>query len=116
MDCNLLGLESALLNVLTNAEYEVNRIADEQDKWIELNCCVEDDAVTVTISDSGGGIDSSVLPYIFDPFYTTKETGAGTGLGLSVTKNLLEKMGAEIRADNAPSGGAQFSIKLQKAR
>jgi len=116
VDCNLLGLESALLNVLANAEYEVNRIADEQDKWIELNCCVEDDAVTVTISDSGGGIDSSVLPYIFDPFYTTKETGAGTGLGLSVTKNLLEKMGAEIRADNAPSGGAQFSIKLQKAR
>ena len=114
VDCNLLGLESALLNILTNAEYEVKRIGDEQDKWIKLNCCVEEDAVTVTISDSGGGIDSSVLPYVFDPFYTTKEPGDGTGLGLSVTKNLLEKMGAEIRADNAPSGGAQFSIKLQK--
>jgi C4-dicarboxylate-specific signal transduction histidine kinase len=60
----------------------------------------------------GAGISELTLPYIFDPFYTTKEPGEGTGLGLSETYKLLSDMGASISAANSPSGGATFTIEF----
>ncbi|MFH1136937.1 MAG: ATP-binding protein [Pseudomonadota bacterium] len=68
--------------------------------------------VMVEISDNGPGIPAEVLPHVFDPFYTTKEPGQGTGLGLSVAHGVVENHGGRITARGAPGEGAAFVIEL----
>ena len=105
-------LEQALLNVLSNAEYAVNKFSASGRKHICISLLKDATATKIEISDSGAGISELTLPYIFDPFYTTKEPGEGTGLGLSETYKLLSDMGASISAANSPSGGATFTIEF----
>ena len=71
--------------------------------------------VELTIEDTGTGIDPTVLPFIFEPFVTTKPPGAGTGLGLSTVHGIVEQSGGVIRASNKPGGGTRFSVFLPKA-
>jgi len=63
------------------------------------------------VADIGGGIPKSVLPHIFEPFYTTKEIGKDTDLGISVTYGIIRDMGGSIEAENI-EGGARFVITL----
>ena len=67
------------------------------------------------ISDTGSGIEPEHLAHIFDPFYTTKEVGHGTGLGLTVSRRIVEEHGGWIAADNNAEGGATFTIYLPQA-
>jgi len=114
IDCFVQGhpleLEQALLSILSNAEYAVSKLDESRDRWIDISLTNEGGQTQLRIADSGIGISETRLPYIFDPFYTTKETGEGTGLGLSVTRKLLADMGATITAHNADTGGAVFVI------
>ena len=66
----------------------------------------------IEISDNGAGLQQEEAHRIFDPFYTTKEPGQGTGLGLAVSARLIEGMGGQIDATGAPGGGAVFSVSL----
>jgi PAS domain S-box-containing protein len=66
-----------------------------------------DQAVRVRIKDSGPGIPENRLPRIFDPFYTTKKVGTGSGLGLSVSRKIVDLHGALIDIRNSPSGGLE---------
>jgi two-component system, NtrC family, sensor kinase len=68
--------------------------------------------VEIVVADNGPGIPRALLEQIFDPFVTTKEPGAGTGLGLAVSARLVETMAGMIRADNSADGGAVFTIVL----
>lgn len=68
----------------------------------------------VKISDTGRGIAPENLEKIFDPFYTTKDIGAGTGLGLAVSRRIVEEHGGIIEAANNSDGGATFTIYLPK--
>jgi two-component system, NtrC family, sensor kinase len=72
-------------------------------------------AVDLTIADSGPGIPAEILPRIFDPFFTTKAVGHGSGLGLFITHEIIEKHGGCIAASNRPEGGAAFRIRLPAA-
>jgi C4-dicarboxylate-specific signal transduction histidine kinase len=66
----------------------------------------------VTVRDNGGGIDAEVLPKIFDPYFTTKEPGKGTGIGLYMSKVIVEKnMEGKLTARNV-NGGAEFRIEV----
>jgi signal transduction histidine kinase len=62
--------------------------------------------------DNGSGIPAEDLNRIFDPFYTTKDTGKGTGLGLSVSLRIVEDMGGDIRAKSEKGKGATITIIL----
>jgi two-component system, NtrC family, sensor kinase len=70
----------------------------------------------IDVGDTGIGIDPEHLPRIFDPFYTTKEVGRGTGLGLSVTYGIIEKHGGHIEAHSQKGRGATFTITLPIAQ
>ncbi len=70
------------------------------------------EGVLIEISDTGPGIPEEVLPHLFEPFYTTKEEGEGTGLGLSVAYGIIENHRGRIWAQNHPGGGAGFFIEL----
>jgi PAS domain S-box-containing protein len=68
--------------------------------------------VELRVEDSGGGIASQHLTRIWDPFFTTKPPGQGTGLGLFVTHGVVARYGGTIRAENRSEGGARFVVEL----
>lgn len=70
------------------------------------------DFVVVQVSDTGCGIEPQVLPHIFDAFFTTKEAGVGTGLGLNVVQNILVSHGGFIRVSSTPGQGSTFFFYL----
>jgi len=70
------------------------------------------DDVRVTVSDSGTGIPPAVVARIFEPFFTTKPIGRGTGLGLALSKKLIELHGGRIWVDSEPGKGSTFTFTL----
>jgi two-component system NtrC family sensor kinase len=68
--------------------------------------------VKVMVKDSGKGIPAADLPRIFEPFYTTKPSGAGTGLGLSISYGIVSDHGGFMDVQSEPGAGAEFWIWL----
>jgi PAS domain S-box-containing protein len=66
----------------------------------------------LTVADTGTGIDKDIIDRIFDPYYTTKETGKGTGLGLSVVQGIVKSCGGNIRIDSEPGKGTEIHVYL----
>ena len=72
----------------------------------------EPDRILVEVGDNGSGLRDEDLSRVFDPFFTTREVGQGTGLGLSVCYGIVREHGGQITARNAEVGGAVFTIEL----
>ncbi len=70
----------------------------------------ETHSVRIDISDSGPGVDETLLDRVFQPFFTTK--AKGTGLGLAITRRLVEEHGGTINLQNNPEGGASFILRF----
>jgi signal transduction histidine kinase len=102
-----LQLVQVVLNLLVNAIQ-----ASEGKAIIDLEVDPEGDGVRLRVRDRGAGIPDEVLPHIFDPFFTTKAPGEGTGLGLSVSFDLVRQHGGVLEAHNYEGGGACFDLWL----
>lgn len=100
-------LQQVFLNLLLNA-------IDAMPEGGVLSITIERDGavVVVRIADSGTGISSEQLARIFEPFYTTKPAGRGSGLGLVVAKGIVEEHGGSIDVNSEAGGGAEFSIRF----
>jgi two-component system, NtrC family, sensor kinase len=68
--------------------------------------------LAVQVTDTGGGIPEHIIKSIFNPFFTTKPTGSGTGLGLSVSRGIIEKHGGHIDVESKPGQGTTFTVYL----
>jgi two-component system, NtrC family, sensor kinase len=70
------------------------------------------DKIEISVKDNGNGIPSKVLDKIFQPFFTTKPTGQGTGLGLSLSYDIIKAHGGEIKVDTKEGEGSGFIVQL----
>jgi signal transduction histidine kinase len=105
-----------LLNLFNNAFYAVNeksRSANEGYKpTVSVQTKKEKDSVYITVSDNGNGIPQNVVDKIFQPFFTTKPTGQGTGLGLSLSYDIIKAHGGEIKVETNEGEGSEFLILI----
>ncbi|OQY96270.1 MAG: two-component sensor histidine kinase [Sphingobacteriales bacterium UTBCD1] len=106
-----------ILNLINNAFYAVNERKKLNEPGYEPEVIVstrkEKDKVEVKVKDNGTGIPEKIKDKIFQPFFTTKPTGSGTGLGLSLAYDIVKAHGGEIKADTKEGKGSEFIIQLQ---
>jgi len=105
LTCRPRLLNQLLFNLLANAAE-----ATRDDGTITLRTRHDGTHLFLTVEDDGAGIPPSELPRIFDPGFTTKGVGVGSGLGLSICLEIVQDHGGTIRADSAPGAGARFEI------
>lgn len=103
-DC---GLQTVFQNLFQNAHHAMNGSGT-----ITIQTREQGSYVTVTIKDSGCGIPEPMKTKIFDPFFTTKANGKGTGIGLTICREIIQRSGGNISLENAEKQGAQFTISL----
>jgi signal transduction histidine kinase len=100
----------AILNLITNAFYAITEKKKQQPEGYEPTVSVStkkvDGQVEIRVKDNGNGIPQKVLDKIFHPFFTTKPTGQGTGLGLSLSYDIVKAHGGEIKVETLPAGEA----------
>ncbi len=101
-------MKQVLLNLVINAVQAMTPAGGT----ITIASRREDDTIAIQVEDDGPGIDPAILDRIFDPFFSTKAPGEGTGLGLSVSYGIVRDHGGTITAANRPGGGAVFTIIL----
>jgi two-component system, NtrC family, sensor kinase len=107
--CNAGHINQVFMNILTNA---AQAITGEGTIDVRIDAIDEGKAICVVISDSGPGIPDDVIEKITDPFFTTKDVGEGTGLGLWITENIVRAHGGGMVCESAPGKGATFTITL----
>ena len=105
-----------VLNLITNAFYAVTERKKLQPEGYEPVVAVvtrkEAGKVEICVSDNGTGIPQKVMDKIFQPFFTTKPTGQGTGLGLSLSYDIVKAHGGELKVETKEGEGSEFIIQL----
>lgn len=113
-------LEQVFFNLVANARDAMNggrgRAGSDRPRRIDIRSRTEEGRVTVAVADSGCGIPVGERHKIFEPFYTTKATGQGMGLGLSITYGIVKDYGGDIEVADAPGGGSVFRLTFPVSR
>jgi signal transduction histidine kinase len=110
--CMMIGdsvqIQRAIQNVLINA---IQASADNNGS-VSVSCTEKEFYVDVRVRDTGAGIPPDQINKIFDPYFTTKQSKSGTGLGLYITKKVVEDHAGSIKVDSTPGEGTTFTIRL----
>jgi len=105
-----------ILNLINNAFYAVDekkkQIGEGYEPTVSVSTKRNNDKVEIKVTDNGNGIPQKVLDKIFQPFFTTKPTGQGTGLGLSLSYDIVRAHGGEIKVETKEGEGSTFIIQL----
>jgi signal transduction histidine kinase len=111
-DCTLIGdavqINRAVQNVILNAV----QASAEKKGSVTVDCKQKEFYVDIRVADTGSGIDPSQMSKIFDPYFTTKQGKSGTGLGLYITKKVVEDHNGSIKVDSTPGVGTTFTLRL----
>jgi signal transduction histidine kinase len=110
VDVNPVQIDQVLMNVVVNA-----RDAMPDGGRLTISTWKLDGGAVVTVADTGIGIDPAIQDRIFDPFFSTKDPGKGSGLGLSTAHGILRHAGGSLAVSSAPGEGTTFSINLPLA-
>jgi len=102
-------IDQVFVNLISNA---VDAMAGNG--RLTLRTALQDDIITVAISDTGCGIPKPLLGKIFDPFVTTKDPGKGTGLGLSIVYKIVSRYGGRIGVESEEGKGATFTVQFPR--
>ena len=100
-------LQQVIVNLINNA---LDAMEDQSHRQVTITVA----GPTISVRDTGAGIDPDHVANIFDPFFTTKAPGKGLGLGLSISFNIVSDFGGVLSAQNHPDGGAVFTVTLQE--
>lgn len=106
--CDAAQIEQVLLALCMNA---IDAMPHGGNLWLK-SAQLNDTEIQLTIRDDGTGIPESVLRNLFEPFLTTKEVGKGVGLGLAISKGIVDRHGGKIEVDSTPGHGTTFRITL----
>ena len=105
-----------ILNLITNAFYVVDEkkklLVQGFEPTVSVSTKKQDGKVTISVKDNGNGIPAKILDKIFQPFFTTKPTGQGTGLGLSLSYDIVKAHGGELKVETKEGEGSEFIIQL----
>ncbi len=106
-------LVQVIVNLLTNAIDALEGAVEDNELTIEATACSE--GVWIEVRDTGQGIPNDVQKKLFEPFFTTKDIGQGTGMGLAISRSLMEGMNGSIRFESTPGVGTSFYLVLPAA-
>jgi signal transduction histidine kinase len=110
----LNGIPGALTQVLTNLCLNAHAHAFAQGSMqgqLQIDAAVVNGKVEITVADDGMGMNEATLKSAFEPFFTTRRNGGGSGLGLYITYNLVtHQLGGSVTCDSAPGKGARFRV------
>lgn len=104
-------IEQVLVNLLNNAR---DAMGESPERRIRIEARQDGDLIRLDVTDTGGGVPADKLERIFEPFYTTKPVGRGTGIGLSVARRTMQALGGSISVANT-GRGACFSLTFRNA-
>lgn len=107
VDCNEVQIQQVLMNLFMNAAHAI-----DSKGTITIGTTASQGEVCIEVSDTGCGMDADVVKRMFDPFYTTKPVGQGTGLGLSVSYSIIKNHGGRFEVDSIPGQGTHIRVYL----
>jgi two-component system, NtrC family, sensor kinase len=107
--CDGAQIEQVLLALMMNA---LDAMPQGGNLWVCTKLNLPDDAIQVTVRDDGCGIPPEILSRLFEPFLTTKETGRGVGLGLAISRSILERHNGNIEVQSEVGRGTTFTVTL----
>jgi two-component system NtrC family sensor kinase len=109
VQCDPAQIEQVLLALIMNA---IDAMPRGGTLWLEARRSHDDTAIEILVRDDGAGIFPDVLPQIFEPFVTTKENGRGVGLGLAISRGIVERHGGRIEVQSELGRGTAFTVTL----
>ena len=107
--CDGAQIEQVLLALMMNA---LDAMPQGGNLWVTTKLNREDGEVRIVVRDDGCGIPPEILPHLFEPFLTTKETGRGVGLGLAISRSILERHNGNIEVQSEVGRGTTFTVTL----
>lgn len=112
--CNVGELNQVFLNLIVNAAHAIKDAGKDVDTGeITIRAILEGEQAVICVSDNGCGVPAENLSKIYDPFFTTKEVGRGTGQGLAISHSIVvDKHGGEISVASEVGVGTQFTVRL----
>lgn len=110
--CTLTGDAVQITRAIQNVIINAIQACGETERKVEVSCIRKDFYVDVRVADTGHGISSEQISKIFDPYFTTKQGKSGTGLGLYITKKVIEDHNGSIKVDSTPEVGTTITIRL----
>ena len=106
------AIGSVLINLMRNA---MDALCDAPQPMLSIRARAHGERTRITVSDNGCGIRADILARLFEPFVTSKAAGAGLGLGLVISAQLVRALGGSLEATNLAEGGARFTVHLPTA-
>ncbi len=112
LNCYRVQLSEVILNLLSNA---ADAVEGQNQPWVHVKLKDKGDLICIEVSDSGAGVPLEIRNEIFEPYFTTKEIGKGSGLGLSISRSIMKEHGGRLvlRPEISPSC---FALEIPKNR